>query len=104
MSNPRLEALKAMLPEDPNDPMLRYMLANEFFKANQYPDAIEQINAYLSMKDDEGAVFRILAQCQQKLGNNAEARQAYERGIEAANKHGHPGMAEEFQMSIDDLD
>ena len=104
MSNPRLEALKAMLPDEPNDPMLRYMLSNELFKASLYSEAIEQIDAYLSMKDDEGAVYRILAQAQQKLGKTDDARQAYQRGIDAANKHGHPGMAEEFQSAIDDLD
>jgi len=104
LSNPRLEALLGMLPEEPNDPMLRYMLANEFFKAGQYPEAIEHISTYLNMKEDEGAVFRLLAQSYQKLGKTDDARKSYERGIEAANKHGHPGMAEEFQMAIDDLD
>ena len=104
MSNPRLEALTAMLPDEPNDPMLRYMLANEFFKAAMYPDAIEQIGVYLSLKEDEGAVFRLLAQSYQKTDRPDEARNAYEKGIEAANKHGHPGMAEEFQGAIEDLD
>jgi len=80
------------------------MLANEFFKAAQYSDAIEQIEVYLSLKEDEGAVFRLLAQSYQKTDKNDEAKQAYQRGIEAANKHGHPGMAEEFQMALDDLD
>jgi predicted Zn-dependent protease len=93
-----------MLPDEPNDPMLRYMLANEFFKAGRYSDAIEHISTYLTLKEDEGAVFRLLAQSYQKLGKSSDAKQAYERGIEAANKHGHPGMAEEFQMAIDDLD
>ena len=104
MSNPRLEALITMLPEEPNDPMLRYMLANEYFKAAQYNDAIEQIEVYLSLKEDEGAVFRLLAQSYQKTDRPEEAKKAYQRGIEAANKHGHPGMAEEFQMAIEDLD
>ena len=93
-----------MLPDEPNDPMLRYMLANEYFKAAQYNDAIEQVEVYLSLKEDEGAVFRLLAQSYQKTDRSGEAKKAYERGIEAANKHGHPGMAEEFQMAIDDLD
>ncbi len=104
MSNSRLEALAAMLPDEPNDPMLRYMLANEYFKAAMYNDAIEQIGVYLSLKEDEGAVYRLLAQSYQKTDRNDEAKQAYQKGIEAANKHGHPGMAEEFEMAIDDLD
>jgi E3 SUMO-protein ligase RanBP2 len=93
-----------MLPDEPNDPMLRYMLANELFKSAMYPDAIEQIEAYLSMKDDEGAVYRLLAQSYQKTGKIEEAKKAFQSGIEAANKHGHPGMAEEFESAIDDLD
>jgi len=104
LSNPRLEALTAMLPDEPNDPMLRYMLSNEYFKAGMYNDAIEQIGVYLTLKEDEGAVYRLLAQSYQKTDRIEEARKAYQDGISAANKHGHPGMAEEFEMAIDDLD
>jgi len=39
-----------------------------------------------------------------KLGRKEEAKDAYIKGIEAAYKHGHPGMAEEFDEAIQLMD
>lgn len=39
-----------------------------------------------------------------KLGRREEAKEAYRKGIEAAYKHGHPGMAEEFDEAIQSID
>jgi len=44
-----------------------------------------------------------LAQALERLGRIAEARAAYEQGIAAANNHGHPGMAQDFEMALADL-
>jgi hypothetical protein len=38
------------------------------------------------------------------LGRKEEAKEAYRKGIEAAYKHGHPGMAEEFDEAIQLID
>lgn len=104
MSN-RLEALETLMQQDPKDAFVRYGLANEYFKASRYEECIEQIKAYLSLADDEGAVYRILAKAWLKLGNIEEARRAYELGINAAERHNHPSMAEEYREAIEyDLD
>ena len=34
------------------------------------------------------------------LGSGTRQAQAYERGIETAQRHGHPGMAEEYRMTL----
>lgn len=105
MSVNRMEALKALMQENPKDAFVRYGLANEYFKASRYEECVEQIKAYLELADDEGAVYRILAKAWLKLGNTEEARRAYEMGIAAAQKHNHPSMVEEYREAIEyDLD
>jgi len=104
MTNPRIEQLKTLIKKDPNNPLGRYGLANELFKSEQYEDAIIEIDEYLKLKDDEGAVYRMLAECYVRTGNIEKAKQSYRKGVEAANGHGHPSMAEEFEEALEFLD
>src|SRR3970282_83569 len=96
----RLEALQAMIQEDPRDALLYYMLANEYFNAGQYRECVQAMETYLSVAANEGGAYRTLAQALTTLGRMAEARQAYEAGIRAARRFGHPGMAEEYQETL----
>ncbi|MCH8029630.1 MAG: tetratricopeptide repeat protein [Candidatus Dadabacteria bacterium] len=104
MSTSILESLKALVEKNPASELGRYGLANEYMKLEMYPEAIEQINEYLKLKDDEGAVYRMLAEGYMKLGRKDEAIEAYKKGIESANRHGHPTMAEEFEDAIEFMD
>ena len=99
----RLEALQELLKKEPNDPLLHYMLANEYFNADQYPECVATLERYLAMAEDEGAAYRTLAQALMKLGRIPEARQAYEAGIRTAQKFGHTSMVLEYQETLQDL-
>lgn len=100
----RIEALKALVKKNPGNPLNRYGLANEYFKAGKYKEAIDEIGVYFTLKDDEGAGYRMLGEALLRLGKKEEAKEAYIKGIEAAYKHGHPGMAEEFDEVIQSID
>jgi predicted Zn-dependent protease len=100
----RIETFKALVDKSPGNTLNRYGLANEYFKAGMYEEAIEEIRIYFTLKDDEGAAYRMLAEALLKLGRKEEAKEAYVKGIEAAYKHGHPGMAEEFDEAIQSID
>ena len=104
MSNSKIENLKALVEKNPDNPLGRYGLANEYLKLEMYEDAIEQIEAYLKLKDDQGAVYRMLGEALLKLGRKEDAKEAYKKGIEAAHRHGHPGMAAEFEETLELID
>lgn len=104
MSDSKIETLKALVEKNPDNPLGRYGLANEYLKLEMYEEAINEINAYLKLKDDEGAVYRILGEALLKLGKKEEAKEAYRNGIEAAQRHGHPGMAAEFEETLELID
>ncbi|HEY6186541.1 MAG TPA: tetratricopeptide repeat protein [Pyrinomonadaceae bacterium] len=100
MATSRIEAFRQMLESDPENTMVRFGLANEYLKAEQYEEAIAALTDYLQRTDDEGAAYGMLARALEKTGRRDEARRAYERGIEAAQKHSHPSMAEDYRMTL----
>ena len=80
--------------------MVRFGLANEYLKAERYDEAIAALNDYMERADDEGAAYGMLARALEKVGRREDARAVYERGIEAAESHGHPSMAEDYRMTL----
>ena len=101
MAESRIDTFRQMLESDPENSLVRFGLANEYLKAERYEEAINALNDYLQRADDEGAAFGMLARALEKVGRRAEAREAFERGIEAANLHGHPSMAADYQMTLE---
>ena len=100
MAASRIETFKQMLESDPDNALVRFGLANEYLKAEQYTEAIAALDDYLRRADDEGAAYGMLARALEKVGRRDDARRALERGIEAAAKHGHPSMAEDYRMTL----
>ncbi|MCS7171578.1 MAG: tetratricopeptide repeat protein [Aquificaceae bacterium] len=99
----RLEYFKNLLEKSPNNPMLNYSLALEYYKLGNYQKTVEYMTAYLSLKEDEGAGYRVLAQCYEELGEYQKAIEALQEGIQKATKHNHPSMVEEFKTWIERL-
>jgi len=96
----RIEVFEQMLATDPGNTSVLFGLAKEYEKAGRDNDLIATLNRYLEQVDDEGNAFGMLASAYERLGKRDEARAAYERGIETAQRHGHPGMAEEYRMTL----
>jgi predicted Zn-dependent protease len=100
MAASRIDTFKQILESDPENALVRFGLANEYLKAEQYEEAISALNDYIARSDDEGAAYGMLARALEKVGRREDARAAYERGIEASQKHGHPSMAEDYRMTL----
>ena len=100
----RIEALKKMAAAHPNDSRPRFGLAMEYEKAERWDDAVAALREYLSLADDEGNAYGRLGKALRHLGREDEAKDAYRQGIDAANRHGHPTMAMEFEEVLEDWD
>ena len=96
----RIELFEQMLAADPGNTTVLFGLAKEYEKAGRDRDLIDALNRYLEQVDDEGNAFGMLAGAYERLGERDKAREAYQRGIETAQRHGHPGMAEEYRMTL----
>jgi predicted Zn-dependent protease len=99
----RIEALTAILQRQPENLLVRYMLANEYVKVDRFEEALQELRVYLAGSEDEGAGYRLLATSLIALGREAEAREAFQRGIEAATRHHHDSMVSEFTSALEEL-
>lgn len=104
MTGSRAEALERMLAGRPDDARLRFGLALEYLGAGRLEDGVRELRAYLDASEDEGNAWGRLGAALHELGRDEEAREAYARGIEAAERHGHPTMAEELREALEAME
>ncbi len=96
MTTTRLDAFAAMIASNPDNVLARFGLATELVKAERWADAVPELEFYLARYDDEGNGWLKLADALTHLGRTDDARAAIAKGIIAANRFGHPGLAAEF--------
>ena len=90
-----------MLASDPSNTLVLFGLAKEYEKAGNEAKLIDTLERYLAAADDEGNAYGMLARAYERTRESDKAREAYQRGIEAAMAHGHPGMAEEYRTFLE---
>ncbi|MBL0169594.1 MAG: tetratricopeptide repeat protein [Gemmatimonadaceae bacterium] len=98
----RLSAMRAMAAKQPDNPLARFGLANELLKAGLHAEAEVELAAYLDRHDDEGNAWMRYADVLHHLGRVEAARAAANRGIVAAQQHGHGGMVSELEARLDE--
>ncbi len=99
----RIEVFRKMLESDSQNTAVRFGLANELMKSGMYEEAVSELRVYLTQAEDQGAAYGMLARALEKLDRIDEAGAAYEQGIAAARRHNHPGMAQEFELAMNEL-
>jgi len=104
MTASRVESLLAMRERNPGDLRVLFALALEYEKAGRWSDVVDVLTEYLAAADDQGNAWGRLGSALLRLGWTGQARDAWRRGIEAATRHGHPGMAAEFEEHLAELD
>lgn len=99
----RIDIFKQMLVNDPVNSSILFGLAKEHEKAGQTAEMIETLERYLAVADDEGNAFGMLARAYEMAQQREKARETYQRGIDAATRHGHPSMAEEYREALNEF-
>ena len=100
MSESRIEIFEQMLAGDPGNTLVMFGLAKEYEKAGDDAKLIETLERYLNAADDEGNAYGMLASAYERTLQADKARATYQKGIEVATSHGHPGMAEEYRQIL----
>jgi predicted Zn-dependent protease len=98
----RLDAMRSMVANQPNNPLARFGLANELLKAGLHADAEVELAAYLAAYDDEGNGWLRYADVLATLGRTADARVAATRGIEAAQRFGHGALVNDLEARLEE--
>lgn len=98
----RIDALKRMAETRPNDPRAHFGLAVEYEKMGAWEATVDTLRRYLEVTQDEGNAYGRLGHALRMLNRDEEARNAYQQGVDAAYRHGHPTMAQEFEEILEE--
>ena len=92
----RREQVEGMLENDPNDPMLRYMLAMELEKEGEHERSQECFRGLMQMSPPHVPSFLMAAQYVAAQDQIEEARAILRDGIEEARRQGETHAAGEM--------
>jgi len=101
MASTRLETLRSMVAQDPNNSFLRYGLAMEYRNAGDLGAAIGEFRALRETNPDYSAAYFHGGQTLERLGRVEEARQWYQEGIEVTTRRGDLHARGELQTALD---
>jgi tetratricopeptide (TPR) repeat protein len=97
----RLDVLRSMVAQNPDDSFSRYGLAMEYAKSGDFEQAIQQYRALLAVNPNYSAAYYHGGQALEKAGRREEARQLYREGLEATTRIGDMHARSEIQAALD---
>lgn len=103
MSGSRMEKLESMLVEDPQDQLLKYMLALELDKASDHERSLRLLAQLMADEPPYVPAFLMAGQQQVTIGQQEAARRSWEAGIEAARNQNDDHAAGEMTQFLQEL-
>ncbi len=100
MATNRVEILKQMVNQDPNNGFARYGLAIEYANSGQLDEAVAEFRTVLQHDESYAAAYYHGGQALEKLGQVDEARALYEKGIEATTRKGDLHTRAEIEAAL----
>lgn len=88
MGSTRLEVLKSMVEQKPEDGFSRYGLAMEYVRAGELETAMGEFETLLQHNPNYAAGYFHGGQTLEKLGRIEEAREIYRKGIDVTGASG----------------
>jgi Flp pilus assembly protein TadD len=100
----RLQQIQEMLAEDPNDAMLRYMLAMEHASQGNDSQAVSCFRELLAAAPDYVPAYMQAGRALVRMGRDDEARAVFQRGIAAAEQKQEFHARDEMQGMLAELE
>lgn len=88
MSQSRIDAFTKMVETQPDNEMIWYGLANEYFKLERWSEAINAFRNVIRIKPDYTAAYQMLGTALVNNGEEEEARKLWQQGLETADRTG----------------
>ena len=99
----RIEVIKKIVDQQPNDPFPRYGLAMEYKNAGQADDAHATFSELEARWPEYVAAYLMHGNLLASMHRLDEARRIYENGIAAASKKGDSHALGELQSALQNL-
>lgn len=100
MATNRVEILKQMVSQDPQNAFARYGLAMEYGKKGDFEQAAAEFRALLEQDGSYAPAYYHGGQALEKLGEIDEARAMYEKGIEVTTRKGDLHTRAEIEAAL----
>ncbi|MBL1141752.1 MAG: tetratricopeptide repeat protein [Proteobacteria bacterium] len=98
MSN--IETFKSLLETGNDNALLRYSLGNEYFKTENFEQAIFHLEKAIELNRNYSAAWKLYAKALTENQQAAEAINAYENGIEIAERNGDMQIVKEMRVFL----
>ena len=99
----RLEALQAMLAQDPKNMLALYGVATEYKNRGDFESAVKGYENVIAANPSYAAAYFHGGQTYEQMGKVEEARDIYERGIAITSRTGDSHTRAELQGALDML-
>jgi Tfp pilus assembly protein PilF len=99
----RIERIKEMLKENPNDSFLQHALALEFIKIGNDAGAKNLFESLLEKEPGYIGSYYHLAKLLERIGETDNAIRVYENGMEEAKKAGDHHSLSELRSAYEEL-
>jgi uncharacterized protein HemY len=96
----KIKQLEQLTRDDPSDALAFYMLGTELLRADRSEAAAEALRHALHLDPRRAPVARMLGDALRRLGQNAEAREVYQRAIDLAEASGDLQVAREARALL----
>ncbi|MGH8514239.1 MAG: tetratricopeptide repeat protein, partial [Gammaproteobacteria bacterium] len=96
----RIAQFEELLRRGRDDAILRFSLANEYYKCGQPEAAAEHLRQALALDPGYSAAWKLYGKVLAEQGLTAEAIQAYEQGIALAETRGDIQAAKEMRVFL----
>jgi predicted Zn-dependent protease len=100
----KIQALKEILAQDPNNNFARYGLAVELANRGETAAALAEFDALLAKEPSYTAGYSMAAQTLAAAGRIPEAIERFKAGIICATQSGNHHAASQLQILLDELD
>jgi tetratricopeptide (TPR) repeat protein len=100
----RIEMLKDLLAQDPNNQLARYGLGMEYSGKGDVDSAVAEFKRLVEINPDYANAYFMAAQALAKAERADEAKQLLRKGITAAARTGNRHAQSEMQSFLDELE
>jgi tetratricopeptide (TPR) repeat protein len=101
MASTRLDILKSMVAQNPNDSFSRYGLAMEYRNSGDLEGAVREFRDLIAVNPDYAYAYFHCGQTLEKLGRLEDAADMYRAGIDSAMRTGDQHARGELQGALD---
>lgn len=96
----RIDNFERMLEQGQDGALLRFSLGNEYLGNDDPETAVEHLRRAVELDGDYSAAWKALGRALEQQGKTTHAAEAWQAGVDAAERRGDKQAAKEMQVFL----